>query len=46
VNGQSGAILFGAGTTAAPLNRFVFFTETLGTFATGYLLPPTFFGPF
>ena len=43
VNGQSGAILFGAGTTAAPLNRLVFFTETLGTFATGYLLPPTSF---
>lgn len=44
VNGSSGALLFGAGTSAAPLNRLVFFTETLGTFATGYLLPPTFFG--
>src|SRR5262249_22757137 len=43
VSGSSGSLLFGADTTAAPLNRLVFFTETLGTFATGYLLPPKTF---
>ncbi len=40
-NGSSGSISFNATTSGAPLNRFVYFTETLGTFATGYLLPPT-----
>jgi hypothetical protein len=40
-NGASGSIQFNATTSGLPLNRFVFFTETLGTFATGYLLPPT-----
>ena len=39
--GSSGWITFNATTSGAPLNRFVYFTETLGTFATGYLLPPT-----
>ncbi len=40
VNGASGSMTFSTGTSAAPLNRLVFFNETLGTFATGYLLPP------
>ena len=40
-NGSSGSISFNATTSGAPLNRFIFFTETLGTFGTGYLLPPT-----
>ena len=40
VNGASGSMTFEANTTPAFLSRFVFFTETLGTFATGYLLPP------
>lgn len=40
-SGSSGSISFNATTSGAPLNRFVYFTETLGTFATGYLLPPT-----
>ena len=35
--GASGNVLFAAGEGAA--NRLVFFTESLGTFATGYLLP-------
>ena len=43
VNGTSGSMTFGASTTPAFLSRFVFFTETLGTFATGYLLPPISF---
>lgn len=41
VNGSSGSMSFNASVSADPLNRFIFFTETLGTFATGYLLPPT-----
>jgi hypothetical protein len=41
VNGSSGSMSFNASVSAASLNRFVFFVETLGTFATGYLLPPT-----
>jgi len=40
-SGSSGSISFNATTSGAPLNRFIYFTETLGTFATGYLLPPT-----
>ena len=40
VNGASGSMTFDANTTPAFLSRLVFFTETLGTFATGYLLPP------
>jgi hypothetical protein len=39
VNGASGAVSFSAAHSAAPLTRLVFFTETLGTFGTGYLLP-------
>jgi hypothetical protein len=39
-NGASGSISFFASTNPASINRFIFFTETLGTFATGYLLPP------
>jgi hypothetical protein len=41
VNGASGSMSFNAFASAAPISRFIFFTETLGTFATGYLLPPT-----
>jgi hypothetical protein len=40
-NGSSGSMSFNATTSGAALNRFIFFTETLGTFGTGYLLPPT-----
>ena len=36
--GAAGSILFSAGASGA-YNRLVFFTESLGTFATGYLLP-------
>jgi hypothetical protein len=39
-NGASGSISFFAATNPAPISRFIFFAETLGTFATGYLLPP------
>jgi len=41
VNGSSGSMTFNALPSADPVTRLVFFTETLGTFATGYLLPPT-----
>ncbi len=41
VNGASGSMTFNTLPSADPVNRLVFFTETLGTFATGYLLPPT-----
>lgn len=41
VNGSSGSISFNTTPTGAAVTRLVFFTETLGTFATGYLLPPT-----
>jgi hypothetical protein len=37
-NGAAGSILFSAGASGA-YNRLVFFTESLGTFSTGYLLP-------
>jgi hypothetical protein len=40
-SGSSGWITFNATTSGASLNRFIYFTETLGTFATGYLLAPT-----
>lgn len=36
--GQAGSVLFAADPSGA-YNRLVFFTEALGTFATGYLLP-------
>lgn len=39
VTGSSGAITFSADPRSAPLTRLVFFTETLGTLGTGYLLP-------
>jgi len=45
VNGSSGSMSFTALASASPLNRFIFFTETLGTFATGYLLPPAIAEP-
>jgi hypothetical protein len=41
VNGSSGSMSFDAAPTGAFVSRLIFFTETLGTFATGYLLPPT-----
>ncbi len=41
VNGSSGSMSFNALPTSSFVTRFVFFTETLGTFATGYLLPQT-----
>jgi hypothetical protein len=40
VNGDAGAIFFRAETDPTPLNRLVYFAESLGTFGTGYLLPP------
>lgn len=39
VSGSSGAATFTADPKSAPLTRLVFFTESLGTFSTGYLLP-------
>jgi hypothetical protein len=39
-NGSSGSMSFFASASPAARSRFIFFTETLGTFATGYLLPP------
>lgn len=44
-NGASGSISFFASTSSESISRFIFFTETLGTFATGYLLPPVAFEP-
>jgi hypothetical protein len=44
-DGSSGSLTFDASVSADPLNRLVFFTETLGTFATGYLLPPATHAP-
>lgn len=38
-SGQAGSVLFAADPSGA-YNRLVFFTESLGTFSTGYLLPP------
>ena len=39
VEGSSGAVTFSAAPKSEPLTRLVFFTESLGTFSTGYLLP-------
>jgi hypothetical protein len=39
INGSSGAMFFSADASAEPLTRLIFFSETLGTFSTGYLLP-------
>lgn len=39
VNGSAGSITFVAETDTPNLNRLVYFTEALGTFGTGYLLP-------
>lgn len=41
VNGATGWIRFTAPTLADPPTRLIYFTETLGTFGTGYLLPNT-----
>jgi hypothetical protein len=41
VNGASGWIRFTAPVVASPPTRLIYFTETLGTFGTGYLLPDT-----
>lgn len=38
-NGSSGGITFIAAGTTNPLTRLIFFTESLGPFTTGYLLP-------
>ncbi len=38
-NGSSGAVTFTADESALPLTHLIFFTESLGTFSTGYLLP-------
>ncbi len=40
VNGQAGSMLFSTNPNAAQ-NRLVYFNESLSTFSTGYLLPPT-----
>jgi hypothetical protein len=40
VNGAAGSILFLAESDTPTLNRLVYFAESLGTFGTGYLLPP------
>lgn len=39
VNGSSGSVEFRADSTGARLSRLIFFSESLGTFGTGYLLP-------
>ena len=39
VNGSSGSILFNADPNPAQLTRLIYFSETIGTFSTGYLLP-------
>jgi hypothetical protein len=39
VTGSSGAILFNADPSPAQLTRLIYFSETVGTFSTGYLLP-------
>lgn len=41
VNGATGWIRFTAPTLASPPTRLIYFSETLGTFGTGYLLPNT-----
>jgi hypothetical protein len=40
VNGAAGGISFFAASDTLGLNRLLYFTESLGTFGTGYLLPP------
>lgn len=40
VNGAAGGIVFSADADTTELNRLVYFAESLGTFGTGYLLPP------
>jgi hypothetical protein len=45
VNGSSGSLTFEAIPSGAPINRLIFFTETLGTFGTGFLLPPVASAP-
>jgi hypothetical protein len=39
VNGSAGSMSFSAETDTPNLNRLVYFSEALGTFGTGYLLP-------
>jgi hypothetical protein len=39
VNGAAGSMALIAQSDAPSLNRLVYFTESLGTFGTGYLLP-------
>jgi hypothetical protein len=40
VNGAAGSMEFRASEVAVDLSRLIYFTESLGTFGTGYLLPP------
>lgn len=40
VNGGAGSMEFRASEVAVDLSRLIYFTESLGTFGTGYLLPP------
>lgn len=40
VNGSAGGITFFANSDTGGLTRLVYFAESLGTFGTGYLLPP------
>ncbi len=40
VNGAAGSLGFQADTAVPTINRLVYFAEALGTFGTGYLLPP------
>lgn len=40
VNGAAGSIVFDGDTDSPTINRLIYFTEALGTFGTGYLLPP------
>lgn len=40
VNGSGGGITFVADSETLSVNRLVFFAEALGTFGTGYMLPP------
>jgi hypothetical protein len=40
VNGSAGSMEFRAPSSNVDLSRMIYFTEALGTFGTGYLLPP------
>jgi hypothetical protein len=40
VNGAAGSMEFRASNANIDLSRLIYFTEALGTFGTGYLLPP------